>query len=212
MAGVRNTVRPEHYPDLKARFERGESSTHVGKIYGVDHSTIIYHFKKMGLKRQPKETLKEKKAPRPVTGRGRFSPADHADMVARALKGETNREISTVYGCDPSLISHMMRSAGVKRPVATRECSVPGCTRAYQARGYCHTHYAYYQRNGMLSPTGERPVVTSTAYTIMRDARCDHTKSTCECIRRGKRSYTAYLAAAGIKRTIYSTQSDQILE
>lgn len=43
------TIKPEHYPDIRARYEKGEESlVMIGRSYGKDHTAMIYHLKKMG--------------------------------------------------------------------------------------------------------------------------------------------------------------------
>jgi hypothetical protein len=144
MAGRRNTITTDHYPDLKRRFEANETSAGIARVYGVDHTTILYHWRKMALVRP--------RAPR----------------VPRAEKPPRERHT---------------------------QCSVPGCERKHQAKGYCHTHYVYYRNRGLLGKQryiSSQPVLPATF-------KCDHKGSYCDCPNPGK-SYHEYLRAAGIKK------------
>lgn len=42
------TIKPSHYPDIRSRYEGGESMLSISRVYNKDHSVIIYHLKKMG--------------------------------------------------------------------------------------------------------------------------------------------------------------------
>lgn len=52
----------------------------------------------------------------------------------------------------------MMRNNGMV--TNTRTCEVNGCERTHEARGYCHSHFAWSHRNGGATPTG--PIVKPT--------------------------------------------------
>lgn len=60
--GFSRTIRSEHYPDIRRRYEAGESTISIGKFYdNKDHTTILYHLRKMGVwKRRGKVVKKER--------------------------------------------------------------------------------------------------------------------------------------------------------
>lgn len=63
---VVRSIRPEHYPDIKKRYEAGESTVSIGKSYGdKDHTTILYHLRKMGAWKRRDNTIKRERGVNP---------------------------------------------------------------------------------------------------------------------------------------------------
>ena len=148
-----------------------------------------------------------------------LTEADHKDIRRMCFEKKTINEIANYFDRDRSTIWHIMKKMGIKactneikrerranevKPVKVAHkpkfCVTKGCNRPFKARGWCHTCYMRETKRASKYPEILYPSILRRDYnpTLAPRVRCDHSKSTCECISPGK-FYKTYLRDSGLK-------------